>query len=143
MVLLLDVFALLTAARCATQLPAPALIVRTRTSIVVHAFIARPHAQSREHDSKLNTRAAVQTKPKIRTPTRQTAEKTRPEPTRGMQANSGMHTPKRGKNRAESQQSQAHRAMQTRQKSRSNSKKYVATRNRTHTLVLRALASLP
>jgi hypothetical protein len=53
MVLLLDVFALLTAARCATQLPAPALIVRTRTSIVVHAFIARPHAQSREHDSKL------------------------------------------------------------------------------------------
>jgi hypothetical protein len=33
--------------------------------------------------------------------------------------------------------------MQMRQKSRSNSKKYVATRNRTHTLVLRALASLP
>jgi hypothetical protein len=53
MVLLLDVFAPLATARCATQLPAPALIVRTRTSIVVHAFIARPHVQSREHDSKL------------------------------------------------------------------------------------------
>jgi hypothetical protein len=111
MALLLDALAPLAAARCAAQLSAPALIARTRASIVVCAFIARPHAQSCESDSKLKRERQCK---RSQTPTSQMAKKNAP----------GAHTRHASKQR--------HACAQTRQKS-----------SRTHTLILRVLASLP
>jgi hypothetical protein len=74
MALLLDALAPLAAARCAAQLSAPALIARTRASIVVCAFIARPHAQSCESDSKFKRERQCK---RSQTPTSQMAKKKR------------------------------------------------------------------